>query len=181
MDDATVSTSPIEDLALRRPTRADGAAIWRLVEDGSVLDRNSPYVYLMWCAFHADASVVAERNGQLVGFVCGLRPPERPDALFVWQVAVDPGQRGLGLAGRMLDALLERPGVRWLEATVTPDNDPSRALFRGLARRHALPCDEQDEWLAADDFPAGCDHAPETLFRIGPSEPVTIPDGAADR
>lgn len=162
-------------VTLRRPTLADGGAMWEAARDSGALDLNSPYAYLMWAEEFADASVVAELDGRLVGFVMGFRPPTRPEALFVWQVAVDAAGRGQGLATRMLDALMgqgpealpsEGPRPTHLEATVTPSNAASLALFRGMAKRHGCACEERTA-IPAAAFP-GPDHESEDLLRIGP-------------
>src|SRR2546430_1752292 len=105
------------------PTKADGAALWRIARDSRKLDLNSPYVYLLWCRDFADTSVVAKMDGEPVGFVTGYRRPTAPETALVWQVAVDASQRGRGLAGKLLDELftrLTRRGVRYLETTITP-------------------------------------------------------------
>ena len=138
-----------------------------MAESSGTLDLNSPYAYLLWCAQFAETSVVAEVDGAPAGFVMGFRPPGRAHVLFVWQVAVEREHRGLGLAGRMLDHLLERPfGLTAVEATVTPSNEASQRLFRALARRHRTECREEP-YLSADHFPAA-GHEPENLFHIGP-------------
>lgn len=98
----------------------------------------------------------------------GYRRPAKSDSLLVWQVAVDDSQRGRGLAGKMLDALFEQAipaGVRYLDTTITPDNDASIRLFTSFAKRWDATL-ERFEFLAADEFPEP--HEPEDLFRIGP-------------
>ena len=159
---ATTDTTP--DVAFRAPTVDDGAELWRITRDSRVLDVNSPYAYLMWCEHFAATSVVAEVDGRPAGFVTGFRPPEHPEVLFVWQVAVAAERRGLGLGSRMLDELVARTGVTAVQATVTPSNEPSARLFRALARRHGCSCDERPH-LRAEQFP-GDDHEPEILFHI---------------
>lgn len=157
------------NLTLRSPSVSDGAHIWELVAEAGTLERNTAYAYLLLASHFSGTSVVAEENGRLLGFVAAYRPPSRPEALFVWQVGVHPDARGMGLAGRMLDWLFESPGshgARWLEATVTPDNQPSNRLFQSFARRHDVPF-EQIDWFESEHFPGG-DHAPELLYRIGP-------------
>jgi len=102
--------------------------------------------------------------------VLGYRPPATPDVYFLWQVGVAPESRGQGLAGRSVIALLRRlepEGVRFLEATVTPSNEASAALFRGVARRLGAPCEERP-LFGRELFPAEDDHEEEILFRIGP-------------
>ena len=156
------------ELTLRSPRAEDAARIWAELPAVGTLERNTPYAYLLLCTHFAATGVVAELDAELAGFVFAYRPPVEPEALFVWQVGVTPAARGAGVGGRMLDSLLDRPGCRdvgWLIATVSPDNDASRALFRGFARRH----DATTRSIRAFDaslFPEP--HPPEDLLRIGP-------------
>jgi L-2,4-diaminobutyric acid acetyltransferase len=153
---------------LRRPSAGDGAQLWRLVGSIGALERNSAYAYLLLCTHFADTCLVAEIEGELVGFVLAYRPPTEPDTVFVWQVGVGATARGRGLARRLLDALIERPacrGVRTLCATVSPDNAPSQALFRSFARARGIACADEPGFAAAS-FPEP--HPDETLLRIGP-------------
>jgi L-2,4-diaminobutyric acid acetyltransferase len=175
-------------IRFRSPTVEDGPALWQLVIDAGTLDRNSTYTYLLLCRDFRETSIVAERAEQggsqeqeLVGFVTGYRLPAQPDTLFVWQVGVAKQARGEGLASRLLDGLLCSPGcrdVRFLETTVTPSNEASRALFGSLARR--LDADlVESEGFAASLFPEG-GHEPEPRLRIGPFETSKL-EGALER
>jgi L-2,4-diaminobutyric acid acetyltransferase len=161
---------------LDHPGVADGAAIWRIARDSKVLDLNSSYSYLLWCRDFAGTSVVArDEQGEVAGFVTGYIRPERPGTLVVWQVAVDEGHRGHGLAGMLLDGLTAkvrasgRP-VDTVETTITPDNSASQALFLSYARRHAAGVQRTvlfDAGLFPDDG-----HLPEELYLIGPLAPA---------
>jgi L-2,4-diaminobutyric acid acetyltransferase len=158
-----------EALVIREPSLRDAGPVWQLVRDSGVLDLNSPYAYLLLCSDFARTSAVAETAGRIDGFVGAYRPPRRPESVFVWQVVTACGVRGRGLGSRLLGAVLERPacrGVRFLEATVTPSNRPSRALFHGFARRSGVPLVEEPAF-GAELFP-GPDHEEEVRFRIGP-------------
>ena len=96
--------------------------------------------------------------------------PREPSTLFIWQVAVDPAVRGQGVALRLLAAILDRPAcraVRHLEATVTPSNAASWALFRALARDRGARIERRRHVSSAD---LGGTHEPEDLVRIGPFE-----------
>lgn len=154
-------------LTVRLPTREDAAGMWTLA-DGAV-DANSPYSYLMMVEYLADTCAVAEfDDAEIAGFVTGFRLPRDPSTLFVWQVAVAPHRRGLGVGAQLLDGLASRPAVprlRHLEASVTPGNDASEALFRAFAVSRNAECVEE-ELFGAADFPG--DHEPEVRFRIGP-------------
>ena len=92
---------------LRKPDATDGAAIWELVKSCKPLDENSMYCNLVQTDHFRDTCVVAELDGDIVGWISGYMIPDR-DELFVWQVAVSPQARGLGLGREMLRSLTER-------------------------------------------------------------------------
>jgi L-2,4-diaminobutyric acid acetyltransferase len=157
-------------LQFRRPELKDGQTVWRLVKEAGTLDLNSTYLYLLLCDHFADTCVLAELNGEPIGFVTAYRPPESTDTLFVWQVGVAARARGRGVAKGLLLELLRRKScldINWIETTVSPSNSASRALFDSLAQElgatlYELPY--MDESL----FPAEGDHEAEPLLRIGP-------------
>ena len=158
------------------PVLDDGRHLWRLARDAG-LDVNSPYAYALWCRDFAATTVTArDEEGRLRGFVTGYVRPDAADTYFLWQVAVDAEFRGRRLARRMLahigDRIVAR-GLTHLEATVTPDNTASRALFASFARDHGA----EPEWtplFEREHFP--CEdsgaHEPEDLVRIGPLRPA---------
>ncbi len=129
------------------------------------LDDNSPYAYVMWGDYFASTSVVARRGDTVIGFVSGFLAPERPSTLFVWQIGVAASCRRTGLGSRMLDHLVGRVGPSYVEATVTPDNDASAALFRALGSRTGARVDEA---MAYPSDLLGDGHESEVRFRIGP-------------
>lgn len=121
---------------LRKPVAADGAEIWALVKACKPLDENSMYANLIQAEHFRDTSIIAELDGQIVGWISGHFIPGQK-ALFIWQVAVSPKARGLGLAKTMLRDLLAREACQTanrLKTTITKDNVASWSLFRGLAR-----------------------------------------------
>ncbi len=127
------------------------------------------YCNLLQCSHFADTSVAADLDGELGGFVSGYLIPGRPDTLFVWQVAVAGQARGLGLAKGMIRHILQRPRpveVQWLETTITPSNEASWAMFRGLARGLGAECAETMFFDKERHFKGR--HDSELLLRIGP-------------
>lgn len=157
------------DLLLRCPVAEDGPAITGLIAASPPLDGNSAYCNLLQCSDFAGTCVVAEREGGIVGWVSGYRPPSHPGRIFVWQVAVAASARGEGLAGRMLDALLARPAVRGcttLTTTITEDNHASWALFSAFARRHGAELSRSPRFERGAHF-AGA-HATEWQASIAP-------------
>jgi L-2,4-diaminobutyric acid acetyltransferase len=156
-------------IALRRPVLEDGKRVYDLIERCPPLDLNSSYSYFLLCSHFSDTCVVAEDNGRLVGFLSAYLIPDRADALFVWQMAVDESARGQGLAGRMLDYLLAQPccaDVRSVETTVSPSNQSSRRVFVRLAERLQSGSNEES-FLDTSHFGNEV-HEEERLIRIGP-------------
>ncbi|MBL4608541.1 MAG: diaminobutyrate acetyltransferase [Pseudomonadales bacterium] len=144
-------------------------AVFRLIESCPLLDINSSYCNFLQCSHFANTSVVAEMNGALVGFISGYAIPERPDTLFVWQVAVAEKARGLGLASRMLTHILARAhciDIAYLETTITENNHASWALFKSLAKAQSAGF-QSSGWMDKDTHFFGL-HDSEALVRIGP-------------
>lgn len=163
------ASTDADRIRLRKPEAGDGMAVWQLIADCPPLDRNSAYCNLLQCTDFADTCIVAERGDDVVGWISGYRPPAERDTLFVWQVAVHEDARGCGLAGRMLEGLLERPdcdGVAKIKTTITPDNDGSFALFRSFAKRAGAAFDETAGFDKHEHFDGM--HDSERLITIGP-------------
>jgi L-2,4-diaminobutyric acid acetyltransferase len=135
--------------------------MWRLAADVG-LDVNSQYAYVVWGLHHRGTTIVAERRDELVGFVLGYVIPGTRD-LFLWQVGVAREARATGLAGLMIDTLCCRVRPDAIEATVTPRNVASAALFRSFARRHGAPLSTA-RCLDASAF--ATEHEPEDLYRV---------------
>jgi L-2,4-diaminobutyric acid acetyltransferase len=155
-------------IRIERPSAGDGPSLWRLARESGELDLNSPYAYLLWCRDFAGTSVVARDGERIVGFVTGYRRPESSETLFVWQVAVDPAYRGRRIGVRMLEGIADamtRLGCRYMEATVTPDNNASGRMFASFARAHDTPL-ARSEGFDSTLFPDN--HQSEDLIRIGP-------------
>ena len=153
----------------RAPRAEDGPAVSALIDRCPPLDPNSAYCNLLQCTHFAETCIVAERDGEIVGWISGYRLPGAPDHYFLWQVAVSSTARGEGLGGRMLDALFLRPGLRGvthMQTTITPDNDASWALFRGFARQRGAEI--ADRPFFDRDAHFGGAHASEHLVTIGP-------------
>jgi L-2,4-diaminobutyric acid acetyltransferase len=126
-------------LRLRAPELEDGAAVWELIKACGPLDDNSMYCNFLQCDHFSDTCVVAELDGEIVGWVSGYILPAEPETLFVWQVAVSEAARGMGVGKAMLTHLIERDAcadVTQLKTTITRDNRASWALFGSIANEH---------------------------------------------
>lgn len=168
MIDATPKTTVV---VYRKPTLEDAGVVHALIEECKPLDVNSQYAYMLLCTHFAGTCAVAEQDGKVVGFVSGYRKPDDKSVLFVWQVAVSPRGRGQGVGQRLLQEILSRTdqaAVRYVEATISPSNRASWALFESLAKKLGARCATQT-LFRVEDF-GGQEHEEERLLRIGPIE-----------
>lgn len=148
----------------------DGKGMWGLAKRTEVLDLNSAYSYLMLCQYFSDTCLLAEHNNRVAGFVTGFCPPNKPYTVFVWQIAVDVPYQGYGLGISLLTELLKNLSnkeIRYLETTITPSNQPSKALFTKLARSCGVDC-AISTCFPESAFPFQNKHETELLYRIGP-------------
>lgn len=160
-------------IVFRRPETRDGKHVHALARASGTLDVNSPYHYLLLCRYFADTSIIAEKQRKLIGFCTAFIPPEAPDSVFVWQVAVDQQERGQGIGVRILLKIiynLRSFGITYLNATITPSNTASVRLFTATAKKISAPFVFEEDFFTAADFGENL-HEPEKLFRIGPFPP----------
>jgi len=154
---------------LRQPLPEDGSKAFKLISQCPPLDTNSLYCNLLQCSHFSSTSVAAISQDEVVGFISAYVVPDRPNVLFVWQVAVGTQARGQGLATRMLQHILDRPfcnDIRYLETTITESNKASWALFNGLSSKlntelHSSIMFDREKHL--DNA-----HDTEILVKIGP-------------
>jgi L-2,4-diaminobutyric acid acetyltransferase len=162
-----------EQLNLRPPVATDGIHVNRLIAQCPPLDTNSVYCNLLQCSHFSQTSVAAEVEDELVGFVSGYIEPEQADTLFIWQVAVGEKARGMGLATRMLQSILQRDAcqkVAYIDTTITEDNRASWALFERLAEKLGAELNHSVQFDREQHFDG--EHATEMLVRIGPFKQV---------
>ncbi len=163
----TVHSNNKPMVALRAPRKEDGSEVWKLVSECPPLDQNSMYMNVVQCDHFAKTCVLAERDGQVLGWVSGHIPPDASDTIFVWQVAVHDDARGLGLGKRMLRALLDRAvcaRVSKLETTITKSNAASWGLFKSFARDMGGELSDTPHYTREDHLDGR--HATEHLVTI---------------
>ena len=154
------------EVKLTVPVSRDGYEVNQLIKRCQPLDENSVYCNLLQCDHFSQTSVIAKEGSDTVGFVSGYRVPERPEVLFVWQVAVDQRMRGTGLGTRMLKDLINRVNPDFIETTITDENGASWALFTRFAERNNVSLKKTVHYLHHEHFNGL--HDSEWLVRIGP-------------
>ena len=159
----------IVSVILRKPGAEDGYPVNKLISETPELDSNSCYCNLLQCSHFSDTSIIAEYDGDVVGFVSGYHKPQATSTLFIWQVAIASKARGQGLASKMLQVLIERKDnvlVSHIETTITAENSASWALFNRLAKDRDTTLERSLIFDRADHF--NDKHDSEFLARIGP-------------
>ena len=132
------------------------------------LDNNSLYLYLLFCSHFDKYTLTAKSEGNLIGFVSAYQHPKHTDTLFIWQIAVLPKYRKLGIASEMVARLIELASwdsISYIEATVTPSNIASLNMFKKIAKLNKAEL-KQHVYFPKTLFVGG--HEEEILLRIGP-------------
>lgn len=161
--------SSAKKLMIRQPSSLDGMALNQLVAECPPLDPNSAYCNLLQCHHFSETAAAAFDGDKLVGFISGYLLPSDPSTFFVWQIAVHSSARGCGLAGRMLQDILQRGAlaqVNRIQTTISPGNGASQAVFRKLADK--LDTTISSEMLFSRDQHFNGEHDDELLFTVGP-------------
>ena len=136
---SSMDIEPSKKWTFREPSRTDGDDVYALITECPPLDINSSYCNFLQSTHFSKTCVLAEKDGNLAGFISGYHKPDDPKTLFIWQVAVSPRYRGKGLAYSMLNELLQRKNLKhteFVETTITKANDASWSLFKKLDAEH---------------------------------------------
>jgi GNAT superfamily N-acetyltransferase len=86
----------------------------------------------------ADTSFVAERDGELAGFLVGFLSQSEPDEAYVHFVGVSPDERGTGLGRELYErffAVARDQGRRRVTCVTSPANAGSLAFHEAIGFR----------------------------------------------
>lgn len=154
-------------MKILHPTISDANHMWRLAKKSN-LDVNSSYSYLMMTKFfNGRCFVIKSPDDKVVGFVTGFILKD--DVYFIWQIAIDPEYQGQGLSRSLLDVAINKlmrvHKIKFIQATVSPDNDASMGLFKKIATSYNTFFAMKDGFQESH-FP---DEKPEEkLIQVGP-------------
>ncbi len=130
------SAETIEPIRYRGALPRDSVAMWRLKRARGCDAALSPFFYMAVIQRMAEGCLVAERGGDVIGYVIA-RTAESP-ALRVVDLAVDVDHDTLGVTAGLLGKLLELPayaGARFVEA----DPNAHLTVRRMLHIIHSMP------------------------------------------
>ncbi len=134
------------DIRLRTAAAADYDRVIAVIDDwwGRPLRHLLPRLFLDH--FHA-TSFVAERDGDLAGFLIGFLSPSVRDAAYIHFVAVDPRSRGNGLARALYErvfGLAAADGRQVVRAITGPVNSGSIAFHTAMGFTVTGPVPDYD-------------------------------------
>ena len=89
-----------------------------------------------------DTSFVAERNGELAGFLIGFVSHSEPEAAYVHFVGVSPSERGSGLGRELYERFFEvarAHGRRTVSCVTSPANAGSLAFHQAIGFEPSAP------------------------------------------
>lgn len=122
------------NITVREARHEDIAAVAQLMAVTEPLEEYPVHLVEIVRRYGGDTFWIAERGGEILGWVMGLFAGGSPDRWFLWQIGVRPTAQRFGVGRRLLehaeDRLADR-GCERIEVTVDPDNAPSLALFEG--------------------------------------------------
>ena len=153
---------------LREPKLEDGIAMYTLAMNSEKVDPLSQYGYLLFTQHFKETTAVAEKDGQVVGYLFGYIMPKKQDTLFLWQMEIHQSCQKLGLSLALAREIIERPfcdKIQYICGTVEEGNVPSRAFLKGLGRSYG--CELQEKPFFLDEhfaFP----HDDEPMIYMGP-------------
>ncbi|PIB36966.1 hypothetical protein BFP72_16920 [Reichenbachiella sp. 5M10] len=112
------------------------------------------------------AIVTSPDHTGILGFASCLPRQGEGDTLFVWQICTDPQIQKQGMAKKMLHFILEnqKEKIKYLQATISDDNQGSRALFASIAKSYQAEM-HKTLYIDAQDFYDS--HQSEYLYNIG--------------
>ena len=89
-----------------------------------------------------ETSFVADRNGELAGFLVGFLSPAEPEEAYVHFVGVGPAERGTGLGRELYErffALARAAGRTRVRCVTSPANGASLAFHAALGFEASPP------------------------------------------
>ena len=119
-----------------RPLRpSDHPAVVSVIDDWWSGRRMADMLPRLFFEHFTDTSFAAERDGELAGFLVGLRSQSRPGEAYIHFVGVHPAERGRGLGRRLYERFfttVQAQGCDVVRAVTSPVNQGSIRFHRRM-------------------------------------------------
>lgn len=124
---------------LRNIRYGDSEKIIKLIEKsgGTYVYPYNTYVYWMLENYHSSTCFVVEQDDEFIGFISGISTVSK-SIVFLWQICVSYNYRNKGIGTLLLESFIEKIqklNIKYLEFTISLDNEPSINLFKTYADR----------------------------------------------
>ncbi|UWS69892.1 GNAT family N-acetyltransferase [Streptomyces noursei] len=94
-----------------------------------------------------ETSLIAERDGELAGFVIGFLSPSKPEEAYIHFTGVAPAWRRTGLGRHLYERFFERAradGRTLVKAITSPQNARSIAFHNAMGFTNSAPIADYD-------------------------------------
>jgi phosphoribosylamine---glycine ligase len=140
------------DVVIRHPEESEFIRVRDVIAECQPLIAHPIHFYKIILRYFNRTALVAELDGQLIGFTFCLESQNFPGRYFLWQIGVIPSCRYLGVGPMLVRTMEEEIGLRdgkEIEVTVEPDNPASLKLFEQLGYRNVSK--EEGETLVIEE------------------------------
>ncbi|KPU63775.1 ribosomal protein S18-alanine N-acetyltransferase [Thermococcus argininiproducens] len=123
---------PLSLITIRPATLFDLNEIMR-IERQSFREQYPRGLFLMFLEANRETFLVAEYNGQVIGYVMGYLKPDMEG--HIMSIAVDPLYRGNGIGRALMEAVIDRlikRGARYIGLEVRVSNQGAIKLYERL-------------------------------------------------
>lgn len=124
----------MSEFAIRAAQTEDISKINSLLSSSpSVIIPHADSVYWSFINFYPSMNVIAQSNGEIIGWCGGIKPDNKTG--FIWQIFVREDQRRKSIARQMLEKVFSdnyAAGVEKILFAIARDNEPSLQLFKKL-------------------------------------------------
>jgi L-2,4-diaminobutyric acid acetyltransferase len=125
-------------MMIRLMKQEDFSQVHEVVRATKLLDVHTVYTYWVMTSISPELMLVADKGGEISGFIAGFGPYKESHSAFIWQLGVLPKKRGLlGLGMALLQNFhnrSQRLGFRKYVFTIAPGNNKSRRLLAKFAQ-----------------------------------------------
>jgi predicted GNAT superfamily acetyltransferase len=137
-----VDGASLSEIEIRHAVPADHARVITVLDEWWGGRRMRDMLPKLFFVHFGDTSLVAERDGELAGFLVGFLSQTEPDEAYVHFVGVSPGERGSGLGRTLYErffAVAREHGRTRVSCVTSPLNDGSVAFHRSLGFEPSAP------------------------------------------
>lgn len=132
----------LSELRIRRAEPADHARVMAVLDEWWGGRRMRDMLPRLFFVHFRETSFVAERDGDLVGFLVGFLSAAEPEEAYVHFVGVSPAERGGGLGRELYErffALARADGRARVRCVTSPANGGSLAFHAALGFESSPP------------------------------------------